>query len=125
MIDATVQPTQMSRAIVHAESRSSAAIHCREASERAAEWEKRAKTVEHQIKGEIASAVGDDGKPVFSNAEKREAEFCVRCEADPELIAARAAAERERNAAARSAIEADFHRDMVSIYVAFAKAEGE
>ena len=110
-------------AIAHAEKRRECAVEMIQAKQKCLDLERGIKMREAEIKAEIASELGEDGKPRYSNEIKRDAEFIARSNAI--LYKLRADLDRENHYAAACGIDAEYHRDMVRILCAFAQAGNE
>lgn len=115
----------MEQAAYHATARKQHALEAYKRSAICVELERAIKEQELTLKGQIAAEVNGDGKPVFSNTEKRDAEFAVRAAVDPMLIAAREELDKVKLQAATCNIDATYHADMVRILCAFAQAGNE
>lgn len=113
------------QAAYYATARRACSLEAYKANAVAAEVERAIKEQELTLKGQIAAEVNGDGKPVFSNTEKRDAEFAVRAAVDPMLIAAREELDKVKLQAATCNIDATYNADMVRILCAFAQAGNE
>jgi hypothetical protein len=71
---------------------------------------------------EVATMITEDGKPFYSNEDKRKAAVQSRLNDHPDYIAARVQAENRKRDAARYRIGADYYHDMLNIVLTFAEA---
>lgn len=110
------------KAAYHAEARRQASTDCLDCSCTVAELDKTIKLREETIEMAVVNETGDDGKPIFSNADKRKIETTVRCEADEVLVAAREERLKVDYRARAAAIEAQYQADMIRVLCAFGEA---
>lgn len=113
------------QAAYHATARMQAAKHALELSTQAADLDRLIRRTELSIKADIANEQDGNGKPTFSNAEKREAELHARTENHTVLTAAHEELEQLKRQAAEAEIDARYHADMRDALCRFAGSERE
>ncbi len=84
--------------------------------------ERQLKETELRVMTDVANAVDEGGKALFSNAEKRQAEVNARLAADAEYTSMKATAEDFRLKASTEQIWGQYHADMIRIYCAVCQA---
>jgi hypothetical protein len=118
------QDVSINKALHHASSRRDNSLATLEADGLAAQLRRELKSQESAIKSAIANETGEDGKPAYSNSEKREAEFLRRADASTELELLRADIEQTERRSAEFKINSQFHADCVLVLCAYGKREG-
>jgi hypothetical protein len=81
------------------------------------------KKIEALLMAVITAEVDESGKAVYSNPDKRAAELAARSENQSALKGLRRQLGEVQEMASAGKIDAEYHRDLVRIYCAFAEAE--
>ncbi len=71
------------------------------------------------LKAAIAGELGEDGKALYSNEPKRDAELVRRWDLNEESLKMQSEMESQENDAAGNKIDAQYHADMIRILCAF------
>ncbi len=69
------------------------------------------------------TALADGGKPIYSNEQARKSAVAERVAEDGAYQTMERQVERMKQDAGTESIEADYQRDLIRVYVAFAEAE--
>lgn len=117
--------TDVLAAVDHAMSRKQLAIKALALRCEVAELDLRIRRQEASIKAAIAAELTDEGKPLYSNDVKRDAEFIARAQDDEALRGLRADRDEKDFAASAVGFDAQFHADMIRVLCAFAQGEPE
>ena len=119
------ETTELGRACEHAERRREIGRDLLVARRDVAQFDLHIKQIEMGIRAGIVAETTEEGKPLFSNDVKRDAEFIARAGGNAALGKLKTDRDEREFQAGMMALDTQFHADMVRILCAFAEASQE